>query len=377
MKTNFIDKLPIYISALFCAFISLLSISDDNNIVSNIYYVSFALFIVWCIRERKNIFNKTSLLLGAFLLLSAISTYWSDHSKDTSRYIQHAVYIFIFSSIIYELRGTLFFKNILFKSYVATCSIFVIINGFLFYSKYNLYDRFYPILGPSNTIDYAGILCLAIIFCCYLYQHEKNKAPYVIAGIILLAGVILSQSRTPIIALAISLMVLFIKSKRSAIISLVTILAITFIIHTVYPSIFTRDAVNGAPTPRIFTWLYTIQQVSEHHPWLGFGYNDTFAHYFKPRNFTYNNAHSVFMSILYYSGIIGVILFFSYILNIFFAAIKVFNENRYPIAFILIPLIFSSTQGYLYIYHPREIWLVLWLPLFLAIPMSKISSEQV
>lgn len=379
MNSQFVKKLPFYISILFCIFISLLSVSDDNRIVSNIYYTCFALFIALILIEKKNIFNKTSLYLIAFLEISAISTLWSAHPTDTYRYIQHGLYIFIFSCIIYELRDLLFSKGIMFKSYVITCAIFIIANGFMFYSNHSLNSRFYPVFGPSNTIDYSGILCLGIIFSCYIIQSEPsigNKLFYGAMTITLLIGVILSQSRTPMIALAISLAILFIKDKRSTMISLLIAVFAVIVFYFIFPSIFTRDSVDGAPTPRVFTWIYTFQQVKEHHPWLGFGYNNIFAHYFQPRNTTYNNAHSVFMSIFYYSGIIGSLLFCCYIYNLMNTAVKVFHKNRYPMALLLISLIFSSTQGYLYIYHPREIWITLWFPLFLIIPISKLFPES-
>ncbi|WP_230403511.1 O-antigen ligase family protein [Plesiomonas shigelloides] len=291
--------------------------------------------------------------------------------------MQHSLYILLFFLIIYQFKAILLNKNLILKLFAITSVAFVFINGYLFYSHNPVEARFYAEFGPTNTIDYAGILCLSVLFSYYLFTEETNrlrKLLYISLGIISLLGVFLSQSRTPLLGLFFGLFILSLKNKKHAFTILVSALVVFAAIVQFHPELLSRDAVDGAPTPRIFTWIYTLRQVIEHHLLLGFGYNNTFAHYFAPRNITYNNPHSVYMSILYYTGFIGTLSFIALVAKLALDAVSVFIKDKLPLAILVFSLIFCSTQGYLYIYHPREIWLLLWFPLAL-IPAMKQSHK--
>ncbi|WP_178026386.1 O-antigen ligase family protein [Plesiomonas shigelloides] len=288
--------------------------------------------------------------------------------------MQHSLYILLFFMVLYQFKAILLHKNLILKLFAITSAAFVFINGYLFYSHNPVEARLYAEFGPTNTIGYAGILCLSVLFSYYIFTEETNrlrKFLYISIGAISLLGVFLSQSRTPLLALFIGLFILSLKNKKHAFTILLSALVVFAAIVQFYPELLSRDAVDGAPTPRIFTWIYTLKQVIEHHLLLGFGYNNTFAHYFAPRNITYNNPHSVYMSILYYTGLIGALSFIALVAKLALDAVSVFIKDKLPLAILVFSLIFCSTQGYLYIYHPREIWLLLWFPLALIPAMKK------
>ena len=377
MLFNNKEKLPVVISSLFLMFICLLSVSYDNKQINGLFYISSILYVFHVIKNRKLDVDTSVLYLIPFLAINSISMLWSDHAQDLLRTMQHSLYILLFFLIIYQFKAILLNKNLILKLFAITSVAFVFINGYLFYSHNPVEARFYAEFGPTNTIDYAGILCLSVLFSYYLFTEETNrlrKLLYISLGIISLLGVFLSQSRTPLLGLFIGLFILSLKNKKHAFTILVSALVVFAAIVQFYPELLSRDAVDGAPTPRIFTWIYTLRQVIEHHLLLGFGYNNTFAHYFAPRNITYNNPHSVYMSILYYTGFIGALSFIALVAKLTLDAVSVFIKDKLPLAILVFSLIFCSTQGYLYIYHPREIWLLLWFPLAL-IPAMKQSHK--
>lgn len=369
MKHYLKENLPYITSGIFIFFICGLSVSYDNKLINNLFYASAVLYIAnLFINKKKPEYQSFHIALAIFLLISTVSTVWSDHARDTLRTFQHASYIMLFSLMIYNLRSQLFKYDLLYKAFILTSIVSVFINGFIFYNKNLITNRFYAEFGPTNTIDYAGVLCIALIFSVAILLKEKSpikKAYYTTSIIILSIGIILSQSRGPLLAVFSGLFILLIRDKKNLFIYSLIIVAACFLLYHLLPHLISRDAVDGVPSPRIFTWIYTVSEVFNKNPILGFGYNNTFGHYFEPRNVTYNNPHSVYFSVLYYSGILGSISFITLIGCSTTDSIKSLANNRLPLALLIFMLIFCSTQGYLYIYHPREIWLLLWFPLAL------------
>ncbi|MGL5565688.1 MAG: hypothetical protein ACRDC4_08125, partial [Plesiomonas sp.] len=89
--------------------------------------------------------------------------------------MQHSLYILLFFLIIYQFKAILLNKNLILKLFAITSVAFVFINGYLFYSHNPVEARFYAEFGPTNTIDYAGILCLSVLFSYYLFTEETNR----------------------------------------------------------------------------------------------------------------------------------------------------------------------------------------------------------
>lgn len=366
--------LPVVISGLYCCFTGALLISYDNGLVNKLFYLAAVLFIIWLIIERKSPFNLTLLLLGLFLLFSALTTCWSDQPENLFRAIKHAIYLLLFFSVSYELRDYILKNNSLFILLVLIATGSAIVNLYLFYAQQPLFQRLQPVYGPTNIIDYAGFLCLGIIFAFYLLKENKmHKIPATMMLLILLFSLILSQSRMPVIALALALLVLFMNQRRWLLCHVAALGLLAVAVLVFYPDIITRDAVNGAPTPRIFTWWYVFEQLANHDPWFGFGYGNKFAHYFAPRNISYNNAHGVFISMLYYSGLSGFLLFSLYAVHVLRIAFISRKRDPLPLALFVFCMMNAITQGYKYLYHPIEIWLVFWFPLFIA---SAIIGKQ-
>ncbi|MGL5344214.1 MAG: O-antigen ligase family protein [Plesiomonas sp.] len=378
MKYYLKENLPYIISGLFIFFICGLSVSYDSKLINNLFYSSVVLYIVdILINKKKPEYQSFHVALAIFLLISAMSTSWSDHALDTLRTFQHASYIMFFSLMIYDFRNNLLKRDTLYKSFIFTSIISVFINGLIFYSKNPITSRFYAEFGPTNTIDYAGVLCIALLFSVAILLKEKSPlkiAYYAVSIVTLSIGIILSQSRGPLLAIFASLFILLIRDKKTLLIYSLVIISTCLLLYILLPHIISRDAVDGAPSPRVFTWMYTINEVLNKNPLLGFGYNNTFGHYFEPRNITYNNPHSVYFTVLYYSGTLGLISFITLIGCGAANAIKSFTDNRLPLSLLIFMLIFCSTQGYLYIYHPREIWLLLWFPLALIAACKKLRD---
>lgn len=371
------EKLSSVISGLFLTFVCLLSVSYDNKLINNLFYLSSILYLFYTVKSKKIAVDTSIFFLIPFLAINSLSMLWSDHVQDMVRTMQHSLYILLFFLITYEFRAILLHKNLMLKLFSITSALSVIINGYLFYSHNPIEARFYAEFGPTNTIDYAGILCIAVLFNYYLFTEtpqKTTKAIYLTLGFISLLAVLLSQSRTPLIGLFIALFILSLNDKKHALFIIGSVIIASAIIVLFYPELISRDSVDGAPTPRIFIWIYTMQEVIDNHPWLGFGYNHTFAHYFAPRNITYNNPHSVYMSMLFYTGFVGALTFCALVIKLATDALTQFRENKLPLSILVFSLIFCSTQGYLYIYHPREIWLLLWFPLAL-IPAIKDYQE--
>jgi O-antigen ligase len=213
---------------------------------------------------------------------------------------------------------------------------------------------------------------LVIGVCCLFafdraFREPEHRRLCIFAAVLCLCFILLSGSRGPIIAIAVATPMLtrgF--SVRTGlkfaggIFGLLAVLAIlAFLLQPTLSSEVLHRYLDR-PSYRLDIWAYTLSRVAEK-PWFGHG----LAAYLGMEQGNFTFPHNIFLSTLFYSGIVGLSLLLA-LLGTYF--IGVVRNWRRPAAPLLLALLAHAIIGGLtdlgqLTPGPAPLWIILWLPI--------------
>lgn len=318
-----------------------------------IIYILILLQIIGFIfikKERDNIFNLiinlfndkiffTLILLNLAMYLSTFVA--TDIRTTVTHSIRFTMYIFIFYCISYKTTA----KNhrILFNTFIslATLSgIYTVIQ--LIYTIHLGYSidktiRMSSFLeNPNNLAAYSILAFFIVIILLISTKKLAYKLFYGLSSVLLLINIMFSQSRNALIAIVIGAFIIAVLyDKRFIILSF--ILPVIFLI---IPSIRSRvfqifDMSQNSSRFKIWNidWL-----MIKDYPLAGIGYENFSVQYplytAKNPNFIVENGyiaihpHNIFLKIQTELGIIGSILFISFIIATIITLYKLIKSKR-------------------------------------------------
>ncbi|WP_437889121.1 O-antigen ligase family protein [Phytobacter sp. V91] len=363
----------LFFSAIFC-------ISTRAN---NLFHLTLILFVL-SLSHRHNLNlllqnsrgkGLTFLAIIIFALYFAMSNLWSGSPTTFTSTLTHGTYLLFYVLIMSTLLENTKSRHI---------ALFSVVAGICVLSLYTMATDTSQIMelrtlsasnpGPTNVIDLAGYCGVGILIAGMLMQEQKQPL-YWIPIVILLVMMVLTQSRGPMISLAIAfLFTLHSRLLTTRNISICAIIAVIFaglfIFTPVGDLLLARfEALGTQSGLRLSIWQHTLQEVSSHW-WLGrgFTFDLDFLNYSGEHITT---THSVYLGTLLKGGIVGLFTFIIVIVcGLVFAIRKHFKDKRFESALFIYALIFISSQGMFIISNPRESWILFWLPLAIVISNS-------
>ena len=341
-----------------------------------VFYTLFsvpALFAV-CLRpgELKGLLREP-LLVGVllFLLWAIISLIWSpttDGSLGLMKPPLHTLLLFVGCSLLVRYRN---------ESLQAICFGAAVIG--LIASLFNLYTfahSFTPELRMIGAGAFDNPLLSSHVFgffCVYwLTLSMTCKRPQILwlsipAFVIMFATLIATGSRTPLVAISLTVLWLgFICWNRRSLILLGTM----FVAGLAVVLSLSQMIIGRGDSFRFEIWKLALEKIAVH-PWIGHGYDAPLS--IDPGvGYAFSEPHSFALGVLYYVGIIG---FLPWIFCLAWGLLSSWRQRAQPL-FILASswLIFGIgaglTEGGGIIYTPKEHWFLLWIPLSLIAALS-------
>ncbi len=208
----------------------------------------------------------------------------------------------------------------------------------------------------------------AVIALDYAREHWGEKLAYIYgAGFaIICLFVISTQSNTGLLALTAACTLLFLADRRRALPTLLIglLLGLVTAAYLAWSLGLLSAAVDAGFSKRLSIWQYVVQQWQDA-PVFGHGYQKVLVLADNGTLSTVNYAHSVFLSTLRDGGLVGLfLLLLVYMLALRSAlrmAIKEHNSLYLSLlAFGLVCVLVDVDQ---IVTRPRELWVILWLPL--------------
>ncbi|TCL05562.1 O-antigen ligase family protein [Sodalis ligni] len=364
----FFYQLFLLLSAIFCGYTK----------VNNIYHLSLILLGITLFTDNKKLirlfledtaFRRGLTITAVFLMYFCLSTFWSDNPRDFISAITHSLYLLGFLFIYRQacLNGK---KTGILLFALAGIMILLLLTFYCVDKKSILTNRLMVsfFAAPSNVIDLAGYFCIGIFLCLIIIRDTNNKWFYLPIPFLFI-GVILTQSRGPLLSFVVSLLPLLLMKpairKQHIVIFLIFIIMLaSFIVMMNFEYIlFNRfETAYQQSFIRVGIWAHTLDMV-QIHPFFGWGFNKE-LHFLNSLNAPVKTTHSLYLSTLLKGGIAGLFLLggvLSY--GLYMAKKHLADRQGFEAALFLFMIFFFTTQGMFIISNPGVTWYLFWFPL--------------
>ncbi|MEF9672973.1 O-antigen ligase family protein [Pseudomonas sp. PCH446] len=156
--------------------------------------------------------------------------------------------------------------------------------------------------NPLLSSHLFGFFCIYWLYTCITSQRMSVLWLSVPATAVMLIAVIATGSRTPLVALALSILWLSIVSRnRRALVMITGMLLGSALILLLFPEVLG----DRGSSYRLQIWQVALARIAEH-PWIGHGY-DSELRIDIGIGFLLQEPHNFALGVLYYVGIIGMI----------------------------------------------------------------------
>jgi len=224
--------------------------------------------------------------------------------------------------------------------------------------------------SPNHSSSIYGFFCLLSGYYGLQSTRPLNRVLYVSAAVVLLVFVFFTQSRTGILAtlFSFSLLAVFSFRHKKMVFGIAVLIGVLLVsLHLAYPVVLSR--LNDMSVPnRLGIWRQALDLFIAS-PYFGQGYQTTFQATLPGSSYIFHSAHNTFIATLRDGGLLG-LGFYLYMLVV---AIRVGLSElvKRGSSIYLLLLVFSfictSMSTDRLITRPRELWIILWLPLALLV----------
>jgi O-antigen ligase len=330
--------------------------------------------------------NSYVLVIGLIIVWSAFTLIWGENPghERVPKFLFGALWTAIFvAALMTTLRE--------YKASARNIGTALIVAGAA-NAALSILLYFYKIPPDWRLEGWAetrhSILGALVIGVCCLFAldralHEReNRTPCLIAAALCVAFILLTGSRGPIVAIAIASLVLTrgLSFRRGLVFAggILGLIALVAVIAFVFqPTLFSQFLHRNLDRPsyRFDIWTYTLSRVAEK-PWFGHG----LAAYLGMEQGNFTFPHNIFLSTLFYSGIVGLALLLTLLGACFIGVIR--NWRR-PAAPLLLAMLIHAIIGGLtdlgqLTPGPAPLWIILWLPIgFICAALTQNPSAPV
>mgnify|MGYP000277158151 CR=1 FL=1 len=344
---------------------------------NNFFYLAIllpSLFLIGKYFHRLKT-SKTLILIVAYVVYMVVSCFWSTEftAKSFLKCSRHAIYVlsFIFISIVVRVSH-LEKSNMILRCAVILSSLFIVLSILNWYQSHPLLSRLSDPIGRLDNPIRAGSICgfLSLIALSIVYREKTNYKGFLflMAFLLNIAFIVLSQSRTPMAAIAPSALILLFtfKEKRYSFLVLAAVILILWAFPAeVYKSLSDRYSY------RLDMWHVVSDKIIQQ-PVFGHGYICDSTYVAGGRNWTH--AHNSFLGTLRDGGLVGLGLMLAFLGTGIFQSIKIAKASGsyLHLSLLVFGIIAISFNPDRLINNPEEFWLFFWFPLALIIADSEL-----
>ncbi|WP_213876510.1 O-antigen ligase family protein [Pseudomonas sp. dw_358] len=197
----------------------------------------------------------------------------------------------------------------------------------------------------------------------WLQGRKLNNPMALVCLAILLATLLATGSRTPLVGLAFALCWLVIVGDRRRGLIVVGAIALALVLVVAcYPASLAQRGVSYRPQ----IWLEALRQISQH-PWFGHGFDSGMTVLIPGLDQILADPHNIELGVLYTGGIVGLVLW----LAVYAVAMRFCWQNRHvpmvslAAAWLLFGFGSGLTEGMAFMSRPKEHWFLIWIPMAL------------
>ncbi|MEM6052791.1 O-antigen ligase family protein [Erwinia sp. P7711] len=355
----------LFFSAIFCGYTK----------VNNLLHASIILFIITLIiaPETRRIFyinnnrKRGFIFVAIFLLYFAVSNLWGSNPINIESSLTHSFYIIMFLGMMVSVLES---GNRMILIYACLAGLFCLSLYCLVFEYHSIsqmrrVSHNFP--GPENVIDISGYAAIGILLSLIAFRDKANKI--VLLSIpVFLTVLIISQSRGPVIALLVPLLITIPFRKMTRKHAFLSVAIIIMLIAGLLYSALGGKIIHrfGELSTQIFLrlsiWSHTLGLVYNMPIFgHGFDYHLEFTNYSGEHIRT---THSVYFGALLKGGAVGLLLLLLMLAHGLNSLMRAAKEGmRLELCLFLFMMIFYLSQGLFVISNPTEYWYLFWFPL--------------
>ena len=343
--------------------------------------------------------NYSFIAFLSLIAFATISLLWSDTTGMAGivRYIYHSFLLVLFAiaTLMFFMSQNTPSKNQYFENIFIGCALIGALISLILYkslpSAINL-ERLMP-FGQAHHPILGGVFYGFITLIAWgSFIRAKSMAGrfyYFFAAAILFMLVVNTQSRGVLLPLLFALGVQSIVMPKHRILGTVFLmLALFFSSYTAIsqiPQLHTLKAkldiaktaltestldtyFSKRPSGRWYIWKETVQRWQQK-PWIGHGIATPFQDTVPDVPHSVPHPHSVYFSLLYHTGILGLTLFLSFLATLGWQIYKSPpGAKKYQMMSIYVYTLSVSITDMAYFTHSlSEMWVIFWLPYFMIL----------
>lgn len=312
----------------------------------------------------------------AYFVYMLLSSFWSQEFSLAilRRDVLYAVYIlsFILLTVYFFARNEQLPNTVMYlvALVVMVAALFSIVSFEPSTQLPDLTEARLNGVGPLGTINGSAFIygIFGVIALDYVRRNWGQSLAYLYATgfAIIVLFVILTQSNTGLLALsaACALLFLFHAKRNSRALYIGLSLGLTALLYLAWSLGLLTGTVDIGFTMRWPIWDHAVK-LWQSAPIFGLGYQKSLEIVEIKRGVNINYAHSLFLSTLRDGGLVGFFLLLPVYVLALRAGLKMALKKSDPLYLCLfifgfIAVLVSMDQ---ILTRPRELWLVLWLPL--------------
>lgn len=343
------------------------------------YFIFLLPSILLLFKQKKEALPKsiTFYIFILFLIFSWASISWSTSQDEAFQLIKRGINItFLFIGInILTKQQSFNIKKILTISGILF-SITIIIGLVLFLNEDNIYSRFIGIGSLSNPLLTSHITGF---FFCYFFallitskENQKMKIFYLALSTVFLLTTLLTGSRTPLLAItAATIWISICLFNKKSFFILCGLTSFSLLIILFFPELIQNRGFSYRPE----LWSSAITQIQENF-WLGYGIASNSSFYVPSLDVYYKEPHNIHLSVFYFVGFTGLILWLCLFSYAAFICFKNKKSNDFYIilgGLLIFGITASMTEGGGFLSRPKEHWFIIWIPLALIAAQESLT----
>lgn len=335
-----------------------------------------------CLAQNRTVFT----LVSAFLLFMCASVFWSEDPSLVGKYLGYAILVFLFVQSLTLLNSKFpwFFKSFI-TLFCLAAAVSVAYSILLYHQipyQTEFDARMYSLGGLHNPmiggLSYGAALILGIAHC--VNQTEKiKKLLMALVCLVIFVGVIYTGTRSAWVGVIFAVLTLImfhpkLSLTKKKICLALFILAFIVALLTLFQLGLTDALTKRSLSFRPEIWSEVMANMNGSALFFGHGLASNAA--VEHLQYVFDHPHSIYLSTLFYGGIIGLSLF----LTLSFWVLKNLIQNIqnpssiYALALLVFGLVSLLVDGNRLVRKIDFIWLLIWLPIALSFIRSPASA---
>ncbi len=346
--------------------------------VAALAFIPFILIRPTSLTSTNRVIALLTLLLFVYL---SMSTFWSEGSSALARLKffgeAYLTMVFIFGTAFMSTQFPGFLKWFLIMTVLSAaiaCTYSIFLHFFLPDYQPLVENRLFSMGRLHNPViaglsySVAAIISINLIFL----PLGRSRILWVFCTLVLLAGIILTGTRSAIVgllfAIPFSIILQGALSNRNRMLILIVLGCGSLMAALLSWQLgFWEGMVHRASSYRPEIWREVIASVLSSNLLIGNGIATSSKMVID--GFTFDHAHSIFFSTFYYGGLVGLAILLGIIASSFYALHKL-EPNPVvilSISLLVFAIVALSFDGNSLIEKVNYLWIVFWLPISMVL----------